>query len=218
MFNTILFDLDGTLVNSQEGITKSIQHAMKELNKPVPSCQQLIPCIGPPLIDSFLDILGLEYDLAVQAVDLYRKRYDEAGKYELFAYDGIERMLETLNTSGYKLFVATSKPQPVAREIINHTGLTHYFDQVYGAQLDGRHKDKASLLKHLLEEEQLEESQTLMIGDRKFDILGASANQMASLGVTYGFGSLDELQEHKATYLAASPSDIAKFLQRPVSC
>ncbi len=215
MFRTILFDLDGTLVNSEEGITKSIKHAMMELNQPEPTYEQLLPCIGPPLIDSFQLVLGLEHDLAIQAVALYRKRYGEIGKFELFPYEGIKELLETLKDRGYRLFVATSKPQPVAGEIINHTGLSDYFDKVYGAGLDGKFNHKPELLKHLLEEENLERGQTLMVGDRKFDLLGASANQMASLGVTYGFGSLAELQEHQATYIAHSPSDIASLLQKP---
>lgn len=214
MFRTILFDLDGTLVNSQEGITKSIQHAMKALDKPEPSHEQLLPCIGPPLIDSFQNILGLDYQLASQAVDLYRQRYGEIGKFELFPYEGIKELLETLNNLGYTLYVATSKPQPVALEIVNHTGLSCYFNKVYGACLDGRYNHKPELLNHLIEEEGLDKEQTLMVGDRKFDLIGASANNMSSLGVTYGFGSLDELQEHQATYIAHSPSDIASLLQK----
>ncbi len=206
MFRTILFDLDGTLVNSQEGITKSIQYAMKELGKPIPSADQLLPCIGPPLIDSFQNILGLEYGLAVQAVDLYRQRYSKIGKFELSPYEGIKQLLMTLKERGYVLFVATSKPQPVATEIISQTGLSPFFNKVYGAYLDGRFNHKPELLQHLLEEEKLKKEHTLMVGDRKFDLLGAAANQIASLGVTYGFGSLSELQEHQPTYLAGSPN------------
>lgn len=213
MFDSILFDLDGTLVNSQEGITKSIQHAMKALDKPEPSHEDLLPCIGPPLIDSFQNILGLEYDLAVKAVDLYRERYGKIGKFELHPYEGIEDLLKELTNRGYKLFVATSKPQPVAIEIINHTGLASYFDKVYGAYLDGRYNHKTELLQHLLQEEGLSSQRTLMVGDRKFDLIGAAANEIPSLGVTYGFGSLDELKKHQANYIASSPGDIVTLLE-----
>lgn len=217
MYKTILFDLDGTLVNSYEGITKSICHAMEQLGQPMPGKDLLLPCIGPPLIDSFQQIMGLDYELAIKAVKIYRDRYSKTGKFELSPYEGIQELLEGLNQRGHTLYVATSKPQPVAEEIIDHTGLSPYFKKVYGACLDGRFNNKAELLSHLLQQESLDKTTTLMVGDRKFDLLGAAANNMASLGVSYGFGSVEELQEYKATYIAASPADIASLLQRPLS-
>lgn len=212
MIQHLLFDLDGTLVNSFSGITKSIQYAMEKLGKEIPSEESLIPCIGPPLITSFQHLLGLPFEEAEQAVLLYRERYGTKGKFELELYEGIPKTLQKLQQQGFILYVATSKPQVVAKEIIDHLGLTSNFSAIYGSMLDGQFKEKDTLLTHLLETEKMSPATAVMIGDRKFDMVGAVKNSITPLGVTYGFGSSTELIDSGASLLAHSPEEIITVL------
>lgn len=215
MTQYIFFDLDGTLVDSYPGITKSIQYAMQELGKDVPPAESLVPCIGPPLITSFTEMLGLSESEGEKAVDLYRERYNVKGMYELEIYEGIQETLQSLSDKGFTLFVATSKPQIVAQKIVEHCKLSHHFRKVYGAGLDGQHKEKDSLLAHLLETENIDPANAVMVGDRKFDMIGSVKNKLTPLGVTYGFGSAEELNNSGARFLAHSPGDILDIVTSP---
>jgi phosphoglycolate phosphatase len=203
----LFFDLDGTLTDPKPGITGSIQYALRKLDRPVPSQDELAWCIGPPLRASFVTLLGGE-DLADRAVELYRERFGDTGLFENSVYPDIEPVLAALSRLRVRMFVATSKPHVFARRIIDHFGLACHFEHVFGSELDGTRVHKADLLAYVLEQTGVEPSRTLMIGDRSHDVLGAKANGMDAVGVTYGYGSREELIAAGALYLCASPREI----------
>jgi phosphoglycolate phosphatase len=218
MTNVILFDLDGTLSDPKVGITRSIQYALAGLNRPVPTDDDLTWCIGPPLRQSFATLLQTS-DLALltRAIDLYRDRFARVGLFENTLYPEIPDLLQKLRGAGYKCFVATSKPQIFAERIIEHFQLTTLFDGIYGSELDGIRSDKCELLHHIIQLEQLSPQTTMMIGDRKHDIIGAKRHNLTTIGVTYGYGSADELNAHGADYLAHTPTEILTLLANVAS-
>ncbi|MFB9264856.1 HAD family hydrolase [Bradyrhizobium erythrophlei] len=200
----IFFDLDGTLTDPKPGITGSIQYALHKLDRPVPSQDELTWCIGPPLRASFAALLGGE-DLADRALALYRERFGDVGLFENRVYPDIEHVLATLRQEPRRLFVATSKPHVYARRIIEHFGLTSYFERVFGSELDGTRVNKGELLAYAVEQTDVDPAQAVMIGDRSHDVIGAKTNGIRAIGVLYGYGSRDELMEAGAVHLCASP-------------
>ncbi|SHK25649.1 phosphoglycolate phosphatase [Bradyrhizobium lablabi] len=210
--DAIFFDLDGTLTDPRIGITRSIQYALAALDHPVPEEQDLLWCIGPPLLKSFRTMLGREA-LAERAVALYRERFSEIGIYENSVYYGIPDLLAAL-VGGPRLFVATSKPAIFAERIIAHFGMTSYFERVFGSGLDGAYAEKTELLKYALEQSGLDGRRAVMVGDRSFDMIGARHNQMTSVGVLYGYGSEAELRGAGAQHLCATPQDLRTLLDR----
>lgn len=211
----ILFDLDGTLTDPKTGITRSIQFALNKLGNPIPEPEELLWCIGPPLLESFEKILGPDNtSLAKEALFYYRERFSRIGKLENQIYSGIPEILYSLNQLGLSLFVATSKPCVYAREIIGHLDLTTYFRKIYGSKLNGNFTDKGELIAHIMEEEGLSPDDTVMVGDRKYDIAAAKNNNIKSLGVTYGFGSKEELIKAGADFLAEKPSEIKEIISQ----
>ncbi len=210
--DTIFFDLDGTLTDPKPGITGSIQYALQKLDLPVPTQDELAWCIGPPLRASFVTILGGER-LADRAVALYRERFSDIGLYENSVYPDIEHVLATLHGSPRRLFVATSKPRVFAERIIDHFGLTGHFEHVFGSELDGTRVNKSELLAYAIETTGVDASQTLMIGDRSHDMVGAKNNGMRGIGVLYGYGSKDELIEAGASHVCATPRALLEHIQ-----
>ena len=209
----ILFDLDGTLTDSEEGVTRSIQYALKRLKRPAPNSEDLHWCIGPPLIESFKRLIGDDGSgQAHEALLMYRERFSKIGKFENKVYDGIPEVLSLLNEKGFSLFVATSKPWVYSIDIIKHFELAPYFNRVYGSELNGDLVDKTELINHIVSNENLDKNNAVMIGDRRHDIIGAKNNGLASIGVTYGYGTREELLDAGADHLAASPSDILNIL------
>ena len=203
--NAIYFDLDGTLTDPKPGITRSIQYALQKLDHhTIPTEDELTWCIGPPLRASFAKILGGEAQ-ADRAVALYRERFSDIGLYENGVYDGISEVLTTLSQSGHRLFVATSKPHVFATRIVEHFGLRHHFEHVFGSELDGTRVDKSDLLQYALKIAAVDPSKTLMIGDRSHDMVGAGNNGMKGIGVLYGYGSKDELIGAGALQVCATP-------------
>ena len=210
----ILFDLDGTLTDSSEGITRSIQYALQELGRPVPAKEDLYPCIGPPLLASFLDRLGIETETeAEQAVTLYRKRYVKKGHIESKVYDNIFATLDELKQQGHTLFVATAKPYVQAVPILEHLKLASYFEKIYGSELNGRNQEKTDPIAAILKEQNLPPERTIMVGDRKYDMRGARKNKVLPIGVSYGFGSVEELQESGAAFVAKDPLQISTIVK-----
>jgi phosphoglycolate phosphatase len=201
---TLFFDLDGTLTDPKPGITGSIQYALTRLGREVPSQDELAWCIGPPLRASFVMLLGGE-EHADHAVALYRERFGDVGLFENSVYPEIAGVLAKLSQSGFRMFVATSKPHVFARRIIDHFGLNPHFEHVYGSELDGTRVHKGDLLAYALEQSGVDASRSLMIGDRSHDVLGAKANGIDAIGVTYGYGSREELIAAGARHLCASP-------------
>jgi phosphoglycolate phosphatase len=201
---TIFFDLDGTLTDPKPGVTGSIQYALTRLGREMPSQDELAWCIGPPLRASFVTLLGGE-EHADRGVELYRERFGDVGLFENSVYPEIEAVLAKLSEASFRMFVATSKPHVFARRIVDHFGLNSHFEHVFGSELDGTRVHKADLIAYALEQTGADPSRSLMIGDRSHDVLGAKANGIDAIGVTYGYGSREELIAAGARHLCVSP-------------
>ena len=199
-YKVLLFDLDGTLTDPRVGITRCVQYALARQGVQVDDLARLECFIGPPLKQSFMDFYGLDEAGAAQAVDDYRVRFGRDGMFENVVYDGMRELLAELQRSGRQLFVATSKPWFYARQIVSHFGLDPFFCSVYGSELDGTRTEKHALIAHILREEKLAASDTLMIGDRSFDLVGARHNGVAGAAVGYGYGSEAELRAESPDY------------------
>lgn len=199
-YANILFDLDGTLTDPREGITRSIQFALARLGIDEPDLTRLEPFIGPPLKQAVMRFYGFDEARAWEAVEHYRERFKVTGLYENRLFDGIPALLSGLREQGRTLYIATSKPVVFAREIARHFAFDQHFKVIYGSELDGTRSDKVELIAHLLAEEQLDPTQTLMIGDREHDLIGARRNGLDCAAVGYGFGSQQELAAHAPTY------------------
>ena len=210
----IFFDLDGTLTDPYEGITRCILYALDELGFAHPNDEYLHGCIGPPLYETFPEMVGKE--LTLKAIDLYRERFVDVGWQENEPYDGILDALETISSAGHTLFVATSKPHLHARRIVQHFGMGQYIKQVYGCELDGTRSKKTELLKYAIDENPGAEKR-MMIGDRKHDLIGAIANDMRPIGVSYGYGSIEELRSAGAVDIASSPADLPAIVLRDLT-
>lgn len=212
-FTNIIFDLDGTLTDPGLGITRCALHTTQALGFPDPSPEQLRACIGPPLRESFMLLLGTDDPVVIEkAVEIYRVRTASHGIYENEVYPGIVELLSAFRSHGRKLLIATSRPGIFARKILANFKLDHFFSGAYCAQLDGSLSAKGELIGLLLQEQKLAAEDCIMIGDRMHDIIGAKQNGMRSIGVTYGYGSEQELREAGADYLSASPKAIQDLL------
>lgn len=201
----ILFDLDGTLMNPYEGIATCIRHALTALQVPVPPPAELAQWIGPPLQDSFMTVLHCP-EQTRQAVSLYRDRFATVGLYENELYEGIPAMLRALQAEGHTLWISTSKPRIFAQKIAIHFGLQPFLAGVYGSELNGDRAHKAELIAHILQAEGLEAQTAVMVGDRHYDISGAQHNGMKAIGVTWGFGTEEELRAAGADQLCRQPT------------
>jgi len=205
----ILFDLDGTLTDSFEGITKCIAHAMTKLGRLAPPTESLGWCIGPPLKKSFAQLLDSQDDaLAEQALALFRERFSSVGLFENRLYEDIPQVLDILKNKGHNLYVATSKPEVYAKRIIHHFGLDIFFNGIHGSELDGTRTDKTSLIAHVLEMESLSANTTVMVGDREHDMIGAKANGVPGLGVLWGYGTREALEASGAYACIDRPGDL----------
>ncbi|MGD9948391.1 MAG: HAD hydrolase-like protein [Desulfobulbus sp.] len=209
----LLFDLDGTLTDPKPGITRCIQHALNALGLEAPEADELEWCIGPPLTSSFTRLLQSDDPERVQqAVLLYRERFGEIGLYENQVYDGIPQALQALQERGFRLFLATSKPRIFAERILEHFGLAPFFTEAFGSELSGHLTDKPSLVRYILAQTGGEPNQTMIIGDRKYDLLGGRANAIHAAAVTYGYGSEEELRQAGADIYFHSPKQISSDL------
>jgi phosphoglycolate phosphatase len=218
MTHAVLLDLDGTLSDPKVGITQSIQYALATLKRPVPKDDDLTWCIGPPLRQSFATLLQTSDSVLInRAIDLYRDRFARVGLFENTLYPEIPDLLQALNRAGSKCFIATSKPQVFAKRIIEYFQLAELFDGIYGSELDGTRSDKGELLNHIIQLEKLLPQTTVMIGDRKHDMIGAKCHNLITIGVTYGYGTADELITHGADYIAHTPAEILTLLANAVS-
>lgn len=201
------FDLDGTLTDPFEGIAKSIAYALDKLGEPVPDDAALRSWIGPPLLASFEAHVGAGAGAAGLALDHYRERFGDIGWRENRPCEGIDDALAQLVADGWQLYVATTKPQVFADQIVDHFELSGFFAGIFGSGLDGTRADKSELLRYA-KCVNAPADIAAMIGDREHDMLGARSNDMIPVGVAYGFGSVDELERAGALAIAARPSDI----------
>jgi phosphoglycolate phosphatase len=212
--NAVLFDLDGTLTDPKLGIVKSIQYALTQLGQIPPDLDDLLWCIGPPLTASFTRLLDTTDRTQLErAIQLYRDRFATVGLFENLLYPEIPEVLKEIRAAGYRTYVATSKPQIYAHKIIEHFNLAGLFDRVYGSELDGSYSIKGELIEKILRLENLVPAQTLMVGDRSYDTIGAKQNGLYSIGVTYGYGSELELSECGTDAIVDRPKDILTILR-----
>ena len=208
-YDAVLFDLDGTLTDSKIGITKSVQYALSKFNIREDNLDNLESFIGPPLSESFQKHYGFELTQAQTAVGFYREYFSTTGMYENAVYPGIPDLLADLKNKRKELIVATSKPTVFANQILNTFNLYHYFTAVVGSHLDGTRTSKTEIIAHALSTlGKSKENSTVMVGDREHDVIGAQGNAIDSIAVTYGYGSLSELQRANPTYLADTVEDI----------
>lgn len=208
----LFFDLDGTLIDSAIGITRCVAYALEKSGEPIPPEHELRRWIGPPLRDSFGPLLN-DTEKTEKAVDFYRERFETDGWAEHDVYDGIQAVIETLARRGHRLAVVTAKNDPHARKIIEHLPFGHHFEMISGASLDGRISYKSQLIEIAMQSMQVEPQDCVMIGDRHMDIEGAHHHQMASVGVLWGFGGLEELSRAKPSHLVEKPEQLLALFQ-----
>ena len=213
-YETIYFDLDGTLTDSGPGIMNAVAYALGAMGRPVPSRASMRRFIGPPLSYSFQAYEGMSPEDAHRAVELYRVYYNDRGKFENTPYPGIAGLLDRLQGAGYRLFVATSKPQVTAQEVLEHFQLARYFERVCGASLDAGRETKEDVISYLLAQIG-DPGQVVMVGDTAFDVLGAKVHGIPTIGVTWGYGQVEAMREAGAAALADTPEQLEALLQTP---
>lgn len=211
-FSHILLDLDGTLIRSDAGIIHSVEYALAGMGRPSPGRERLLGFVGPPLEVSFRDICGLEGGQIDEAITLYRRRYAVEGIRENELYEGIEDLLKALAEQGYKLHLATSKPLPYARQILDIFDVSKYFSSMHGSSLDSRDQTKGRIIGEALADGDIPAAGALMVGDRHHDIDGAKENGLASAGVLYGYGSRREMEAAGADWILPDVPALARFL------
>lgn len=217
MKSFILFDLDGTLTDPGPGITNCVTYALGKFNIQPSSREELYPYIGPPLTWSFQEYHGLTVQQAEQALLYYRERFSVKGLFENDVYAGIPEMLEQLRQAGATLMIATSKPEEFTRRILEHFDLAKYFSFVAGNTLNEERPTKASVIQYILDTHpEVTPSNAVMVGDRKFDVLGAAAFGIPAIGVLFGYGSREELTEAGAAMLAETPQQLEHLLLKMV--
>jgi phosphoglycolate phosphatase len=214
----IIFDLDGTLTDPADGITRCYQHALDALGARGHTRQELLKFIGPPMRQNFAAILGAnDAELIERAVELYRERFARVGLFENEVYRGVREMLAGLRGANFRLFVATSKVTEYSVRVLEHFRLAEFFSAVQGATPDGSLDDKALLVARLLAEQRLDPAESVMIGDREHDIHAAKRNGVRTVGLTYGYGSREELTAAGADFICDSPAEITALLRRQSS-
>ena len=211
--NTIFFDLDGTLTDPREGITRCIAHALERMGVAPPPEPELVFAIGPPLRASLAQLLGNEERAHVeQALAHYRERFGDVGLFENAPYEGIADALTALRAAGARLFVATSKPLVYAERIVRHFGLETHFEAVHGCELDGTREDKRELLPYILATHRIAPAGTTMVGDRGVDMRAARLHGLHGLGALWGYGSRGELLDAGAHDLCDRPEGLGTKL------
>ena len=212
MIKNLFFDLDGTLTDPKEGITKSVAYALESFGQKVNNLDDLLVFIGPPLKWSFMEYAGLGDEQAEIAITKYRERFKDIGIFENGVYEGIEGMLAKLRKAGYKLVLATSKPIVFADRILERYGLAEYFDATFGSEFDGTRTDKAEVIEYALRQTGAEPQETIMVGDRSHDVIGANKNNIKTVGVLFGYGDSKELLDAGAYRLAKNVEELEDIL------
>ena len=212
-YKNVLFDLDGTLTDPAEGITNALMHAQRRLGRAVSPREALYVFIGPPLIETFMSEWGLSRAQSEQALVYYREHFNTKGLYENVPYPGIGACLADLRASGLRLFVATSKPEPLSLRILEHFDLLPYFEAVAGSTMDEQRTKKGEVIAYALDTYHLDPAETVMVGDRKHDVVGARENGLPCIGVLYGYGSRAELTEAGAAALVEDLGALSALLK-----
>ncbi|MBR4671144.1 MAG: HAD hydrolase-like protein [Butyrivibrio sp.] len=214
-YKNILFDLDGTLTDSSEGIIKCVLHTYEKMGATPPAAELLPTFIGPPLSDSFVRC-GIKEEDVRDAIDIYRQRYNTVGKYENKPYPGIPELLQKLNDEGYNLYVATSKPEKTSLDILEHYDLAKYFKEIAGATYDSKREKKEDVIRYLLDKiavgDKDELSDTVMIGDTTYDVTGAAEFNIPCIAVTWGFGDLEDMKAKGAIAVVNTMDELYKSI------
>ncbi len=212
MQKAVLFDLDGTLTDYGEGIINCATVALQHFELPVPSREEMRVFVGPPLHETFLKF-GVKPGQTDEAIRVYRERYIPIGKFENTPYPGIRELLEALKSAGHKLYVATSKPEQTSVEILAHFDLAKYFDRICGASMDLSRNSKEAVIAYLLEENGRADNM-VMVGDTKFDVIGAKAHGIPTIGVSWGYGEVADMEEAGAAAIAHTSQELLALLMK----
>lgn len=212
MKKAILFDLDGTLTDSGEGIMNCVEYALQNFGLPIPSREELRIVVGPPLHDS-MQKFGVPADRVDEAVAVFRSRYTPIGIFENYPYPGVQDMLAALKQQGHKLFVATSKPEVMAEKVLKHFGLDGYFDHICGALMDRSRNSKSDVIAYLLEQNGRADNM-IMVGDTHYDVLGAAAHGIKTIGVSWGYGEPADMEVAGAIAIAHSCEELLELLNK----
>lgn len=208
----VFFDLDGTLTDSGEGIMNCATLALNHFGLPVPSRQEMRIFVGPPLDQTFIRF-GVPADQTDEAIRVFRSRYMTVGKFENFPYPGIREMLESLQAQGHRLFVATSKPEVLANEVLSHFDLSKFFEKICGATLDGSRSHKEDVIRYLLAQV-TDVSDVIMVGDTAYDVIGATAHSIPCIGVSWGYGTQEDMKNAGAAAIAQTPEEVIQIVNR----
>ena len=211
MKKAILFDLDGTLTDSGLGIMNCARLALEHYNLPIPSEAEMRTFVGPPLHDSFIRF-GVPAEEADNAIEIYRSRYIPIGKFENEPYEGIREVLEKLKALGHTLYVATSKPESMSVEILEHFDLAKYFDIIAGASFDRSRSSKEDVITWLLSQSG-DYEEKIMVGDTAFDVLGAKAHGIPTIGVAWGYGKVEDMEKAGAASIAHTMDELFEMLK-----
>ena len=211
MKKAILFDLDGTLTDSGEGIMNCAKLALEHYGLPIPSEAELRTFVGPPLHESFIRF-GVPAEEADNAIKIYRSRYIPIGAFENHPYEGIREVLEKLKAAGHALYVATSKPEAMSIKILEHFDLAKYFEIIAGATMDSSRSSKADVIAYLLDKSG-EYDETVMVGDTAFDVLGAKAHNIPTVGVAWGYGKVEDMESAGAVSIACTIDELYEALK-----
>lgn len=212
----VLFDLDGTIINSEEGITKCVQYTLRHFGMEEPDLKKLRAFIGPPLEYSFKEIYHFNDEQAMEGVKVYRERFNRDGIFECELYEGVADVIKQLHEAGYVVSLASSKPEVSCKRILEHFSLLPYFDEVVGATLDKRISTKEQVLEELgrrMEGQNISKEEMILIGDTKFDACGAKAFGIQCIGVEYGFGTRAELEESGAVAIFGSIKEVKQYIE-----
>ena len=209
-YTSILFDLDGTLVDSGEGVLKCAELGLRHFNLPIPSPEEMRTFVGPPLRDSFIRF-GCTEEMAQEAIAVYRSRYTTVGKFELFVYPGIEQLLQELTAAGCKLYVATSKPESVSVEILQHLGLAKYFTYIAGADQEKGRSTKSEVIAYLLAQVG-DLKGALMVGDTAYDVIGSAQHGIPCAAITWGYGTVESLEATHPAAMVHTTDELLAFV------
>ena len=210
MTRSIFFDLDGTITDSGEGIINCAIYALEHFGLPIPDRETLRQFVGPPLRDTFIKF-GVPAEKAEDAIAVYRSRYIPIGRFENFPYPGIRELLERLKEEGHRLYIATSKPEQMSIEILEHFSLAQYFTRICGATLDGSRDEKEKVIAYLLSQTPDAEN-AIMVGDTAFDVIGAAVHGIPTIGVSWGYGKVEDMEKAGAKAIANSMETLYKLL------
>lgn len=209
--NSLLFDLDGTLTDSGEGIINCAQYAFRQMGFPVPKREEMGVFVGPPLWQTF-EAFGIPHERSDEAVEVFRSRYIPIGKFENTPYPGIREMLEALGSQGWDLYVATSKPEVTAIEVLEHFDLAKYFTLICGADMGHDRDSKSAVIAYLLEKTTAG-GRRIMVGDTKYDVLGAAEHGIPTIGVSWGYGDVSEMRAAGAMAIVQTPQELIEILK-----